>query len=139
MSTVTGSCVCGAVKYSADISSSVKAVCHCLNCQRRTASAFSVNIIISEELFRITQGTTKKSCYIADSQKPYNTHFCGHCGSTLYGKPEAFPGTISIKAGSLDEPFTNLGSINAEAFTKRRRDYIQPLEGVKQVEGMISP
>ncbi|KAG4253876.1 hypothetical protein BFJ72_g14746 [Fusarium proliferatum] len=136
---VTGGCACDAVRYTAEIDSGVKAVCHCLNCQKRTASAFSVNVIIPRKSFKITRGTTKYHTYIADSKKPYHTHFCGDCGSALYGEPEAFPDTVSIKAGSLDPAFTNLGTIDAEAFTVRRKDYLKPLEGVKQVKRMISP
>ncbi|WAO97009.1 CENP-V/GFA domain-containing protein [Fusarium falciforme] len=137
--TVTGGCACNAVRYTAEIDSGVRAICHCLNCQKRTASAFSVNIIIACKDFKIIQGATKYHTYIADSKMPYHTHFCGDCGSALYGQPEAFPDTVSIKAGSLDEPFTDLGLIDVEAFTVRRRDYLNPLEGVKQSEGMISP
>ncbi|KAH6974785.1 Mss4-like protein [Ilyonectria destructans] len=136
---LTGGCVCGAVRYTAEVDTGVKAVCHCLNCQRRTASAFSVNVIIPRDSFKITQGTTKSHTYLADSNKLYHTHFCGDCGSALYGEPEAFPDTVSIKAGSLDEAFTDLGTIDAEAFVVRRKNYLKPLEGVKQVDGMISP
>lgn len=114
--------------------------------------------MIPKETFKITQGmfvtsllakpfltcpssigTTKSFAHTADSGKQYHNHFCGDCGCTLYGVPEAFPDLVSIKAESLDDPLTNLGKMDAEAFVKRRRDYIIPFEGVNQVEGMIAP
>ncbi|RKK06635.1 hypothetical protein BFJ68_g17620 [Fusarium oxysporum] len=135
----TGQCACGNVKYVANVENGAKAICHCLVCQKRTASAFSVNLMIPKETFKITQGTTKSFAHTADSGKQYHNHFCGDCGCTLYGVPEAFPDLVSIKAGSLDDPLTNLGKMDAEAYVKRRRDYIVPFEGVNQVEGMIEP
>lgn len=83
-------------------------------------------------------GTSKSYTYLADSGKLYHTHFCGDCGSAIYGEPEAFPDMVSIKVGSLDKGLTNLGTIDVEAYVERRRDYLTPLEGVKQVNGMIS-
>ncbi|KZL72649.1 DUF636 domain protein (glutathione-dependent formaldehyde-activating enzyme) [Colletotrichum tofieldiae] len=115
----------------------IKAVCHCYRCQKRTASAFSVNLIIPRASFKITQGTTKSFTYLADSNKLYHTHFCVNCGSTIYGAPESLPDMVSLKAGSLDAPLTNLKSIDAEAFVVSRRDYVKPLEGAQQVDGMI--
>ncbi|EEU35719.1 uncharacterized protein NECHADRAFT_87988 [Fusarium vanettenii 77-13-4] len=111
--TVTGGCACNAVRYTAEILDTPI----CSPATQRTASAFSVNIIIACKDFKIIQGATKCHTYIADSKMSYHTDFCGDCGSALYGQPEAFPDTVSIKAGSLDEPFTDLGLIDVEAFT----------------------
>ena len=44
MATITGGCLCGAVRYTADADPSSVTVCHCLDCQKFTGSAFSVVI-----------------------------------------------------------------------------------------------
>ncbi|KAJ5507577.1 Glutathione-dependent formaldehyde-activating enzyme/centromere protein V [Penicillium freii] len=50
---LTGSCMCGKIKYQADAEPAVKAVCHCLNCQKFSGSAFTTNFIIPRSSFKI--------------------------------------------------------------------------------------
>lgn len=52
--------------------------------------------------------------------------------------PDLMPDKLSIKGGSLDDP--HLGAeVEYELFTKRRVVYLEPLKGVKQLEGMLMP
>ncbi|CAC9890132.1 unnamed protein product [Aureobasidium pullulans] len=132
-----GSCHCGSIKIQLEAESVTKAICHCLDCQKRTASAFSVNVIAPREHFKVTQGKTKTWSYTSDSGKDYIVNFCGDCGSTLFGEPTRLPDVVSIKAGCLDNSGTNLGSMDAEVFVERRVDYLKPFEGMKQIVGMI--
>lgn len=76
---------------------------------------------------------------MADSGYAYHTFFCGDCGSSLYGQPDSLPEMMSIKAGSLDGDAASLegGKIDAEAFVQRRVSYLKPIEGARQVHGMI--
>ncbi|OQD71566.1 hypothetical protein PENPOL_c001G09068 [Penicillium polonicum] len=136
---LTGSCMCGKIKYQADAEPAVKAVCHCLNCQKFSGSAFTTNFIIPRSSFKILSGTPKSGEYMADSGYAYHTFFCGDCGSSLYGQPDSLPEMMSIKAGSLDDGAAKLegGHIDAEAFVQRRVAYLKPLEGASQVNGMI--
>ncbi|EIT79480.1 hypothetical protein AO1008_01894 [Aspergillus oryzae 100-8] len=138
---LTGSCMCGLIKYEADAEPAVKAVCHCLHCQKFSGSAFTTNFIIPRSSFKILKGTPKSGKYTADSGYTYNTFFCGDCGSSLYGQPDSMPEMMSIKAGSLDGDSANLstGNIDAEAFIERRVAYLKPIEGANQVTGMIKP
>ncbi|KAB8230807.1 Mss4-like protein [Aspergillus alliaceus] len=136
---LTGGCMCGAIRYQANVDKpDVKAVCHCRNCQRWTGGSSTTNVIIPRESFKLIQGEPKTYPYTADSTKTYHTFFCGVCGSGIYGEPDLMPDKLSIKAGSLDDP--NLeGEIDYELYTKRRVAYLKPLDGVKQLEGMLMP
>ncbi|KAF5864384.1 hypothetical protein ETB97_007946 [Aspergillus alliaceus] len=135
----TGSCMCGKIKYQADAEPAAKAVCHCINCQKFSGSAFTTNLIIPRSSFKILSGSPKSSQYMADSGYAYHTFFCGDCGSSLYGQPDSLPEMMSIKAGSLDGGAASLegGKIDAEAFVQRRVAYLKPIEGASQVHGMI--
>ncbi|KAL0935695.1 DUF636 domain protein (glutathione-dependent formaldehyde-activating enzyme) [Colletotrichum truncatum] len=134
----TGSCDCGAVKYRYEGEALAKAICHCIPCQKRSGSAFSVNIIANKSLFQILQGTTKTIDRVGDSGKPYHAHFCGDCGTTIYGEPESAPDMVSIKAGTLDTELSDLDAIDAEVYVVRRKTYLEPIAGVKQFDGMLS-
>ncbi|KXG53324.1 Glutathione-dependent formaldehyde-activating enzyme/centromere protein V [Penicillium griseofulvum] len=136
---LTGSCMCGKIKYQADAEPAVKAVCHCLNCQKFSGSAFTTNFIIPRSSFKVLSGTPKSGKYMADSGFEYHTFFCGDCGSSLYGQPDSLPDMMSIKAGSLDNGAAKLegGKIDVEAFIERRVAYLKPLQDASQVTGMI--
>ena len=43
---IEGGCLCGKVRYSADVDPTFVAVCHCKNCQKSTGSAFSVVVAL---------------------------------------------------------------------------------------------
>ncbi|OKL55561.1 hypothetical protein UA08_09140 [Talaromyces atroroseus] len=136
---LTGSCMCGKIKYQAVAEPIVKAVCHCLNCQKFSGGASTTNFIIPRSSFEILSGTPKSGQYMADSGYMYHTFFCGDCGSSLYGQPDSAPEIMSIKSGTLDGGAARLegDKIDAEAFIKRRVAYLKPIEGANQVEGMI--
>jgi len=42
MREMQGGCLCGQVRYSANAEPALIAVCHCKNCQKQAAGAFSV-------------------------------------------------------------------------------------------------
>ncbi|KAF4880568.1 hypothetical protein CGCSCA1_v000594 [Colletotrichum siamense] len=134
---VTGGCICGGVRYTAELNNAAKAVCHCKPCQRRTASAFSVNVIIPRSAFKITQGITRSYPHLGDSGKLYHSHFCGNCGASTHGVPDASTSVLAIKAGSLDSEFVDLGTMDSEFYVVDRLGYLKALEGVKQHDGMM--
>ncbi|KAI8245159.1 hypothetical protein K4K57_000069 [Colletotrichum sp. SAR 10_99] len=118
------------------VNNATKAVCHCKPCQKRTASAFSVNIIIPRDAFKITQGITRSYPHLGDSGKLYHSHFCANRGASTHGVPDASTSVLAIKAGSLDEEYVNLGAMDSEFYVVDRLGYLKALDGVKQYDGM---
>ncbi|EXL91326.1 hypothetical protein NOF04DRAFT_17965 [Fusarium oxysporum II5] len=57
---------------------------------------------------------------LGDSGKLYHHNFCGNCGAEVFGVPEAAPEVLSIKVGSLDSRYKNIGPMDAEPFWKRK-------------------
>ncbi|KAI8288071.1 hypothetical protein K4K60_011660 [Colletotrichum sp. SAR11_57] len=102
----------------------------------RTASAFSVNVIIPRSAFKITQGITRSYPHLGDSGKLYHSHFCDNCGASTHGVPDASTSVLAIKAGSLDEEFVDLSAMDSEFYVVNRLGYLKALEGVKQHDGM---
>ena len=80
-------------------------VCHCLNCQKRSGSAFAVQARWSAKQVVIA-GRSKTHVMVADSGNPATFHFCAQCGSDVFylidGK---FDGLIAIPLGAFDDPF----------------------------------
>lgn len=103
MSPISGSCLCGAVKYRCDAAPVMTAACHCTHCQKQSGSAFSVNIAIPKGSLQLTSGKTSVYEDSGSSGQPVYRHFCSSCGSPLYSDVVATPQLDWLKAGTLDD------------------------------------
>jgi hypothetical protein len=99
---LSGGCLCGQVRYSADAEPAWVGVCHCHNCQKQAGSAFSVVVAIPKQAFSV-EGTLKTYADRGDSGKPVFRRFCPDCGSPIISEVEHLPDLTIIKAGTLDD------------------------------------
>ena len=101
---ITGRCLCGSVTYSADADPVWQGICHCSNCQRQTAGAFSPIVGVPSASLRV-EGSTLASFKTAS--EGYNStterRFCSACGSPIFSTIEAMPGVAFLKAGTIDD------------------------------------
>ncbi|MEL6102811.1 MAG: GFA family protein [Pseudomonadota bacterium] len=100
--TLRGQCLCGKVQYTLVGDPIATAICHCTNCQRQSGSAFSVNLMALEQQLTI-EGELSGFRDQGDSGNPVVRKFCSACGSPIISVPEAMPGLVALKAGTLDE------------------------------------
>jgi hypothetical protein len=100
--TLSGSCLCGAIRFSIDIPVTELRACHCRNCQKASGAGGSVNAVLPSSAFHITQGTPRRYSARADSGRILNRHFCGDCGSPIYSQRETTPETVVVRAGAFD-------------------------------------
>ena len=81
-------------------------VCHCLNCQKRSGSAFAAQARWPAEQVAI-EGHSKSHVMVADSGNSATFHFCTECGTDVYYVNDGkFDGQIAIPLGTLDEPYS---------------------------------
>jgi hypothetical protein len=93
-------CRCGQLQARCEGEPVRVSVCHCLDCQRRTGSAFAAQARWPEE--RVTVGGEAKTWErIADSGHRATYHFCPHCGSTIAFVIEGWPGVVAIPLGAF--------------------------------------
>lgn len=120
---LTGSCLCGAVRFTIDAPVNELRACHCRNCQKASGAGGSVNAVVPSAAFRITHGAPRRYSARADSGRVLHRYFCGDCGSPIYSQRESTPETVVVRAGLLDsEPETNL-RITANIWTKSARSW----------------
>ena len=100
----SGGCQCGAIRYESDGEPLALYVCHCTECRKQSASAFGMSLLVSRSGFRLTRGTPKLWSRIADSGRRVDCAFCPDCGSRLWHERQGSADTITLKAGSLDDP-----------------------------------
>lgn len=116
------------------ICTTLKALCHCLDCRKITGSAFSTNIIVDAEGFKVTKGTPKTFAKTADSGKTVTSYFCGDCGTTLWRETETYGNTKIIKAGTLDDDDVALDNAKpvVELFVKHRVSWVPTVSGTEE-------
>ena len=99
---ISGSCLCGAIRYSASASPLFQAHCHCQDCRKNTGSAFAALAFVPINSLS-WQGQTQTFTHRADSGAVMTKHFCSSCGSQLFGTNSAKPDRIHIKVGSMED------------------------------------
>ena len=102
--TRSGSCLCGAVRYSAPATPLSVVTCHCRDCQKQAGSAFSIIAVFPRGEVRV-EGTPVMFEGRGETGNPVERYFCGACGSPLYSDSPAMRerGILAIKAGTLDD------------------------------------
>jgi hypothetical protein len=130
---LTGSCLCGAVRYTVSVPVRELRACHCTHCQKASGAAGSVNAVLAAETFSITQGTPKRYAAKADSGRTLYRFFCGDCGSPIYSQRETNPGMVVVRAGTLDNPGEM--KIIANIWTKSARPWAHIDPASQQVPG----
>ena len=99
---MVGGCLCGKVRYSANVDPAFIGVCHCRDCQKFTGSAFSVVIGVPKSALSI-QGKLAAFSKLGDSGKPIERRFCPECGSCIAEEGSALPDIVMIGTGTLDD------------------------------------
>lgn len=101
--TLTGGCLCGAVRYHAEAEQTLHYFCHCTDCQRYGGAAYHAAIVVGAADLSVT-GSPRVYTREADSGRTIARHFCGDCGGHLYTSPWPQATRFSLKAGTLDDP-----------------------------------
>ena len=97
MSTLAGTCECGAVTYQVADAFLYAANCHCSRCRAATGTAFKSFAGIEREKLELTSG--KDSLLIVGTENENHTR-CGTCGSLLFSVVRA-GAYVHVAMGSL--------------------------------------
>ena len=97
------SCTCGQLNAQC-LGEPVRiSICHCLDCQRRTGSAFGVQATYREADVILT-GSPSAYTRHGDEGHWVTTYFCPTCGSTAWYRIERRPGMVSVPVGGFADP-----------------------------------
>jgi hypothetical protein len=97
---VSGSCLCGAVRYRVDGRISELVLCHCTKCRKANGSAFHAGAVCRKSRFRWEAGEDAVTEYRTDSG--YTTRFCATCGSPVPCPLDDRPYVV-LHGGALDQ------------------------------------
>lgn len=120
----TASCPCGGLRAAATGDPARISVCHCLDCKRRSGSAFAWTATYAADRVEVSgdQATWERR---SDHGRWARFHFCRTCGATVAYEIEVRPGMISIPAGGFADPQFPAPTI--EVYEERRCPWLAPL------------
>ena len=126
-----GGCRCGAVRYECSAEPYTVFFCHCLDCQKSTGGAFSVDVIVPRDSVIITGNMTSfKSTN--DTNDEVTRKLCSECGSPVLNELHSHPTILALKASSLDDP--SWLKPQAHVWTIRKQPWVKINDDLPQYE-----
>jgi len=120
---LSGTCLCGAVRYEANAEPAFSGHCFCADCQKETGGGHLTIVAVPDAAVKVT-GTTATFSKPGASGQIVERTFCPKCGSTLFGRPEVMAGMTMLRAGTLDDPSQIAPSMSV--YTSRARAWDPP-------------
>jgi hypothetical protein len=99
-SSLSGSCLCGAVSYRASGTPLRFLHCHCSRCRKSTGTGHATNLLLNPGRVEWEGAEGHLVRYKVPEAARFATTFCSTCGSPL---PRESGDMVVIPAGSLDE------------------------------------
>lgn len=128
-----GGCLCGGVRFRITAAPLMSMACHCNGCQKLTASAFSLSLLVPAQGFSVTKGEPA----LGGLHGPHRQNYCPRCKSWVFTNPHGLDTVVNVRATMLDEhswvvPFIETGAAERLdwAATPASRSYPQfpPME-----------
>lgn len=132
MTTKTGQCHCGAVKYEVNGDPARMAQCHCNACRRTTGTGHNVQAFFAKTDVSISGETTSHNS-TSDKGNARTRQFCTTCGSRLFSQNSAMPDHIGIAAGSFNDSSWFQPAMIVYANHRPNWDHVDP--SVEQHDG----
>ncbi|MEL0168222.1 MAG: GFA family protein [Pseudomonadaceae bacterium] len=111
MASVSGGCLCGAVRLQAQGEPLRVGVCHCLDCRKHHGALFHASAIFALAAVQVSGVTAQYA----------GRHFCPLCGSSVYSRSGD---EMEVHLGALDAPDQFVPSY--ELWTCRREKWLPP-------------
>ena len=105
MSARQAACHCGQLRLEVTGDPFVVSICHCLDCQRRTGSAFGMQSAFKPDQVEIVGRYNDYSRISEEAdEKEHVFHFCPDCGSQVFYTEPTEPDLIVISVGAFADP-----------------------------------
>lgn len=125
-----GGCLCGAARYTIDLTGAETGNCHCRDCQKQSGAAFATVTTVKIEQFN---WNAEPDGAISISEQAVR-RFCGKCGTPLQWCGVDYSDIANINTATLDEA-SGLPVVY-EIFTRSRMTGVQPVaEAAQSLEG----
>lgn len=125
------SCCCGQLRVKVEGDPVAIGMCHCFECQKRTGSPFGLQGRFREEQVSI-EGEATRYQRTGDTGNSVELFFCPICGSTVYWKPAALQGFVSVAVGAFADP--SFPAPQYSVYETRQHKWIQPTVDIEHYD-----
>lgn len=130
---VNGNCHCGNIVFEAEVDPKKVQICHCLDCQKLTGSAFRITVQAKADSFRLLQGDPKVYFKVADSGSRRGHAFCGDCGSPVYRLPTDNSPNYSLRVGGLHQRAA-FDTPARQIWVNRRLPWVTEISAIREIK-----
>ena len=120
MDSVTGGCLCGALRFTATGKPYRVGLCHCMDCRKHHGAPFHASAIFPQAAVVIT----------GEARTFRDRSFCPTCGSPVFAQ---IGDEIGLNLGALDRPSAFRPTY--ELWTIRREDWLPAFAGMRPYAG----
>jgi len=99
--TISGGCLCGAIRFETNAVPAFQLLCHCTDCQIVSGAAAYAAYVVPIENLNVTQGHPSHYDVTANSGRINSRHFCPTCGTRVWAVL-AEMGMASVNGLALD-------------------------------------
>lgn len=130
-------CRCERVRMRVTATPVLTLACHCAGCQRMTASAYSLSVLVPASGFEVVEGEP-----VVGGNQGEDRHFhCPSCKSWLFTRPRGMDAFVNVRATMLEDhawfsPFAE--TCTAEGFSWARTGAPHSFPGMPSAE-MFGP
>jgi hypothetical protein len=131
MAALTGSCLCGGVRFELDAPFERVSACHCTSCKKISGGGGTASGRARTDAVRIVAGDELLTTY--QPAEGVAKTFCSECGSNLFGGGWPESEFTSVRLSALDEPFD--GRIESHIFVRSLAPWeVLPDDGAERYE-----
>ena len=114
MNELTGTCLCGGVRFAVRVPFERVIVCHCASCKKISGGGGTANGRARSSDITILEGDEQVTTY--QPAEGSAKSFCSRCGTNLFGGGWPDSEQCSVRLSALDEPFA--GPIESHNFIR---------------------
>jgi hypothetical protein len=125
MTSYSGGCLCGQVRWQARAEPANVRVCHCRNCQRATGGPFFARAIFPAGDIEGQGETTRWP-----TSPRIDRLSCARCGTPMFAEPKDGPARLGVSLATLDDP--NALTPQAHIWVSEKLDWLTIDDGLPQ-------
>jgi hypothetical protein len=113
----SGSCFCGAIRFTAEMPTIFCGHCHCSMCRRSHGAGYVTWFAVPRGQFLL--GTGEAQLVRFRSSDHGTRSFCGRCGSTLFCETTHYPDMVDIVLANMVDPIDRAPQARLGALGRR--------------------
>jgi hypothetical protein len=129
---IHGRCHCGELTYEAEVDPARVSICHCIDCQILTGTAYRVSVPAMAADFHLLSGAPRIYVKTAESGNARAQAFCGTCGTPIYASDLQHPAVYNLRTGAIAEHAAL--KPRRQIWCRSALDWVQNLAGMEMHE-----